>query len=300
MTRTEVELLYGIAFPDSFYDFYAFLQGLPAEVNLREYLGISVAGPLRLLGSDPNPDNPEPLWEDRAYNDPPEFLVVLEGFMDGERWGFYVDDPNAPTFPIAHYWHQDAYEFDIAGADLFDVFRRQIEGYQSTTDEYEGYEMETPAETAEANEQLSFLRERLVRYTVEERPETGEDYFDQYPVITERKPVVAPTLERMGIVVSPELYCVPSLGDTDSAEERVDEALRLLHEGYPGTALQVGKNLWVEDQDELSYRLLDAAYAALGRDLLRKWLDSMIRFRAHCDLRTAEIAARRAQQNVSE
>src|SRR5262245_37227920 len=62
------------------------------------------------------------------------------------------------------------------------------------------------------------------------------------------------------------------------------EALGLLTRGYPGAALKLGHDLWVwGEQYPACYELLDAAYAALGREPLRRLLAEARAFRQHCD-----------------
>ncbi len=85
----------------------------------------------------------------------------------------------------------------------------------------------------------------------------------------------------MGIVVHPELYRPLSLKDKalwrrlwKEADplELVEEARQALRDGYPGTALKLGKELWAvggNRNSDYAFELLDAAYPALGRDVLR-------------------------------
>jgi hypothetical protein len=102
----------------------------------------------------------------------------------------------------------------------------------------------------------------------------------------------------MGIVVPPECYrCLwlpdrklwPYLFETDDPFDIVEEARRALWEGFPGTALKLGKDLWAvggERHTEYAYELLDAAYAALGREVLREVLRV---HRANRDLPSVDI-----------
>src|SRR5436305_1145470 len=82
--------------------------------------------------------------------------------------------------------------------------------------------------------------------------------------------------EGMGIVVPPQLYrhiilentrYWPYLKKTDDPIRVIDEARTALAEGFPGTALKVGKDLWAlggARKTACAYELLDAAYEALG------------------------------------
>ena len=68
-----------------------------------------------------------------------------------------------------------------------------------------------------------------------------------------------------------------------------EEARQALRDGFPASALELGKNLWAtgdERKSELAYELLDAAYAALGRESLRQVLNT---HRANRDLPSVDI-----------
>ena len=83
----------------------------------------------------------------------------------------------------------------------------------------------------------------------------------------------------MGIVVPEHLYRPLSIigeelrglvtGDADLSSV-LAEAHRALIEGFPGTALKLGKNLWIGNpaQKQEAYRLLEGAYTALNRPTL--------------------------------
>ena len=107
-----------------------------------------------------------------------------------------------------------------------------------------------------------------------------------------------------GVVVPPGTYRPLSLADkqlwrrlrreSDPAAV-VDEARQALAEGFPGTALKLGKDLWAVGggrHTQYAYELLDAAYAALGREALRAVLRE---HRAHRDLPLVDILALEGQ-----
>jgi hypothetical protein len=53
--------------------------------------------------------------------------------------------------------------------------------------------------------------------------------------------------------------------------------------------LKLGKDLWIyQEYRAISYKLLDKAYQALGRELLRRQLQVAIDYRKHCDRWRAE------------
>jgi hypothetical protein len=126
-----------------------------------------------------------------------------------------------------------------------------------------------------------------LHYATADRPETGDGYVEKYLWVRPPRSdaVVAATRDGMGVVVPPESYRPLSAPDKklwkrlskdNGLDAIVAEARAALRDGYPGTALKLGKDLWAtpgERQRSLAWELLDAAYAALGRDVLRQVLD---------------------------
>ncbi len=123
--------------------------------------------------------------------------------------------------------------------------------------------------------------------------ETGEIYLGKYQVAKVRQ-TVAQTRDGMGIVVSRSLYKLLSGDDKfqmwnyepthEEVQQMTNEAMNALKEGYPPTALKLGKDLWIYQQYRAQcYALLDSAYAALGRDIVRKMLGIAKEYREYCD-----------------
>jgi hypothetical protein len=138
------------------------------------------------------------------------------------------------------------------------------------------------AEHEAALEKIALLRQRLMEYATADRPEIGEEYTERYAGITQREEsVVAATMEGMGIVVPPATYRPLSQEDrrlwrhlrrSDDPIAVVEEARQALRDGFPGMALKLGKDLWATTgavKAAYACELLDAAYAGLGRELLR-------------------------------
>ena len=95
----------------------------------------SLMGPFEFLKKFARqPENP--LKDARYYNDPPEFLTVASGGTDGLHWGYYIDDPHAPTFPVVSYYSNDAFELKIAGKTLFEALREEIKWHYKSSIEY--------------------------------------------------------------------------------------------------------------------------------------------------------------------
>jgi hypothetical protein len=291
-----LEQIYSLQFPADFFSFWHFANTHSSLLNRAE-IGIQLIGPFALLQNPASVSGAQenPLWQARYYNDPPEFLTVATGPTDGLHWGYYLDDPQNPPFPLVSYYSNDAFELTIAGNTLFAVLRYEIELFHRDYLQYMAEESDAYKEVYQAKlSQLALLREALQTYETGERLEVGQQYIKKYSGTDTRRQIIAPTRDGMGIVVPAEQY-IPLTGDdifqtwhptltTQEVQPRAQEAMHLLTQGYPGVALKLGKDLWLyHDFRETSYALLDAAYAALNRELLRKLLKIAIAYRADCD-----------------
>lgn len=141
---------------------------------------------------------------------------------------------------------------------------------------------EDRASYEERLETYALYRSRVMQYATGDRPETGEQYHDKYVGVSPRS-IIADTFEGMGIVVPASAYRPLSVGDEGlraraiadaDLSDVVAEARRSLAEGYPGTALKLGWDLWIGNkrQKQNSYRLLSNAYEALNRPTLQTLL----------------------------
>jgi hypothetical protein len=303
--REQVRRLYGFDFPEDFWEFWRFagrLRPLEPLNALAEPLGIHLVGPFEVLAGrfDRHTPRLSPLLHWRYAQDPAEFFTVLSGDTDGLHWGYYLDDPGAgPAGCVAYYYASDAFDLSVGGDTLFEAVRLELEyRYADLTD----YLAEDPAHAADyeaALRQLDDLRSALRRYATGDRFEQGGAYTDRYQGESARAGrVVAATLDGMGVVVPPEQYRPLALADKklwhylaedDDPAELVGEARAALREGFPGTALKLGKDLWAVGggrRDGYAFELLDAAYAALGRRVLREVLRA---HRAHRDLPSVDV-----------
>jgi Uncharacterised conserved protein (DUF2228) len=296
-----LEQRYGLVFPDHFFTFWEFAN---THSSLLKYLGDELWGMVltadRLMGpfeclKEPAQAQENPLWGARSYNDPPEFLTVAFGRTDGLHWGYYIDDPHSPTFPVVAYYSNDAFELTLVGDTLFEATREEVERHYDGCLELMQDDPEAKETYEQHLDQLALLREALKTYETGERGEVGKAYLAKYgKSYGNSQHVIAPTRDGMGIVVPEELYR-PLRGDDicqirnyrptpQEIQEKAEEAMHLLAQGYPGAALKLGKDLWIyEDFRETSYAVLDAAYAALDRGLLRTWLNVAIDYRKACD-----------------
>jgi Uncharacterised conserved protein (DUF2228) len=299
--RELLERRYRLQFPDSFYAFWEFarthsslLDVLGDNLMGMALTGSGLVGPFEFLNESKLVEE-DPLWDARYYNDPPEFLTIARGRTDGLHWGYYIDDPQSPTFPVVAYYGNDAFELTVVGDTLFEALRDELEGHYSGCLENIEYDPDGKDTYQRYLDQLARLRERLQTYATGERDEVGEEYSAKYHAMSGlSRRVIAPTRDGMGIVVPDGKY-QPLNGDDPSqlwdyrptsqeVQQRSGEALQLLAQGYPGAALKLGKDLWVyRDFRGASYALLDAAYANLSRELLREWLHMAVAFRNECD-----------------
>jgi hypothetical protein len=221
------------------------------------------------------------------------------------HWGYYVDDPHFPTFPVVSYYSNDAFKLTVVGDTLFEALRDEVESHYSGCIELIDYYPDEKDTYQRYLDRLTHLRERLQTFATGERGEVGGEYVAKYRAMSGlSRRVIAPTRDGMGIIVSDGKYR-PVSGDDpyqlwdyrptiQEVQEKTEEALQLLAQGYPGAALKLGKDLWVyRDFREASYALLDAAYADLSRELLRELLHMADAFRTDCD-------AKRPSRRVGE
>ena len=281
--RDQFRNIYGFDFPDDLFRFWEFvnrLQPLDPLNALSASLGITLVGPFEVLSGrfDHHTPRLSPLLHWRYYLDPPEFFTVLAGNMDRLHYGYYLDDPADGRGCVASYYADDVFELSADGDNLFEAVRLELEAHSEESDE---------------------LRKAIRRYATADRLERGGEYVEAYQGVTARNAdVIASTPEGMGIVAPPETYRPPSWADrklrsflrkeADPAAP-VEEARQALRDGFPATALKLGKELWPRHgrhKTEYAYELLDAAYAALGREVLRQVLRT---HREHRDLPSVDI-----------
>jgi hypothetical protein len=270
---------FGFDFPADFFAFWRFAQELEDRgLSLAEEpLFIRLANVFDVFQDGAAGKTAEDL-ETRLYKDPPEFVTLLLGDTDGLHWGYYVDDPKALPFAVAHYYQNDAYTF-AASADLFEALSDYMVAVRRTMGEY----VETDPGNADR------YRRNLARL---EAIQEVLDRFRTRPPMPRQ--VTAKTRDGMGIVVPPETYQPLIQPDPfkkwnyrpteDEVRRYRDSALEALRNGFPGTALKLGKDLWDYPQFfETSCELLAAAYPALDRSLLKERLDRAREHRARSE-----------------
>lgn len=303
--RALIRQFYGFDFPEEFYRFWEFVNRLkPLEplLALRDDLEIVLTGPFEVLaGRFDQIEPPASLYLHwRYFQDPPEFFTVMVGGWDGNHWGYYFDDPPDGPRCVARYDLEEFMEIGTEGNTLFQAIRWWLEmGWEDEKDRYRAGRI-TPEELQNKKERLDHIRDTLRQFGTRNRPGAGYKYTDKYG---QRSParfrqVLEDTGDGMGIIVPPETYRPLSLApeqldkqlwETDDPTELVQQARQALRQGFPGTTLLAGKELWAVSKprhQEYAAELLDAAYAALGREVLRQVLRTHVehRYRPYLDI----------------
>jgi hypothetical protein len=314
--RARLQAEYGFEFPDDFYRFWEFatrLSPLDPLNALSNPLDLTLVGPFEVLAGrfDGRVPRYSLLLHWRYHDDPPEFFTVLAGGGDGLHFGYFLDDPDAKSGCLSSYYARDAYELSADGDTLFEAVRLHLEYYQADAEMYFEDGDEDEEDFEEGVEDLARVRTRLMQYGTGDRPEVGEEYTERYAGVCARNDrVVAETWERMGVVADPKLYRPLSLTGRKlwrhvqrkrtNLEPLAEEARQALRDGFPATALELGKDLWAigdERKAELAYELLDDAYAALGRETLRRVMQT---HRANRDLASVDILDEESREEDDE
>jgi hypothetical protein len=304
--RARLREMYGFDFPDDFFRFWEFvnrLQPLDPLNALRETLGVRLVGPFEVLSGrfDGRTPRLSPLLHWRYYLDPPEFFTVMAEGGDGLHWGCFLDDPATGKGCVAYYYAADVFEIAVSGDTLFEAVRLELEETYRTCLEDRGYFPQDARNYEETMRAVDELRVNLCRYATGGRKETGDAYVEKHQGLSARNDrIVAETVDGLGIVAPAETYRPLSLPDKrlrsllrkrNDPRDVVEEARQALRDGFPATALKLGKELWPSPGKRkmaYAYELLDAAYAALGQDVLRKVLHA---HQAHRDLPTVDMLA---------
>ncbi len=310
--REQLRRLYGFDFPDDFFAFWDFarlLRPLEPTAALADAIGTHLVGPFDVLAGRLDRHAPRlPMalhW--RYYDDPPEFFTVLKGQRLGLHWGYYLDDPAAQSGCVASYCTAGAFEISADADNLFEAVRLDLERHYRDCAELREHEPGSVYELETRMRQIDDVRSRLCRWRTGDRPETGELYEERYPEHTTRLArVVAQTRDGMGIAVPPQSYRPLSLSNRNlwqclrrgaGTAVVLEEARQALRDGFPGTALKLGKDFWAvggDDRAALAFDLLDSAYAALGRGVLR---DVLRAHRAHRDRPSVDILGADGPEN---
>lgn len=284
-----MEEVYGFAFPDDMYALSDFARTHPDALAA---LDLTLDGPFALaagektgVGKGWDPGGARP----RFYDDPPEFFTIAIGDGDASHWGYWFDDPAGLPPVVASFNHGGAMSFTAHGDSVFHAIRSHLERLAREAHD------SSASDKAERLDELARAREQLASYGLGERSEVGGLYLERYPAARDitRKPV-AKTRTGLGVVVPKAVYRAAAGEDpfqapgyrpsADELAAAVQQAKLALEEGYPGEALKLGHDLWMyRDLAEPAHDLLDRAYSALGRKLLRDYLRRVSSFRKRAE-----------------
>lgn len=122
-----IRAFYGFAFPDDFFAFREFMAELPRDA-LAEVCDMRPAFPFEVAAGRGATDYPDqPAWEDRFYNDQPEFVTLFRGSMGGLHHGYFFDAPGELPPICAHFYNSDTFQHDPNGDTLFEAARYHLE-----------------------------------------------------------------------------------------------------------------------------------------------------------------------------
>jgi hypothetical protein len=185
----------------------------------------------------------------------------------------------------------------VNGDTLFEATRCLVENAGRDYLEYAD-EPDEADSCRERLEQVAVVRAHLSSFWGADREETGKAYLRKFDGSSWRKPV-AETWDGLGIIVPPVAYVKLSADPwtgyqadpkRPQIEQLAAEAMEALRSGYPGAALQLGRNLWVwASEFPECYSLLDAAYSALDRRPLRLLMAEARGWREFCDRRSGSV-----------
>jgi hypothetical protein len=290
--RNQLRAWYGLGFPDDLFAVWELANELrpKAPRDAFEAIALHLDGVFDVLAGQFDRKRPDkPLWtHGMSYHDPPEFLTIFWGECDGYHLGFWFDDPAEPPSCVVSYYNNDAYDLEHYPANLFLTLRRELErSYESTLEN-----LEDDPEDADFYQDLlrrhdelrEALRPRLPGAT-RRRKQKGGEYLGRYTdQDVDDGQVVAYTWGHEYIAAPRALYREPSADDETiwrevraraGAVRWLAEAKRALREGYPATALKLGKDVWhlaPKGAEADACAVMEAAYHALGRPLLAQVL----------------------------
>ncbi len=290
MTAQEkINNIYGFDFPSDFFLFHKFIKRIEGDDKLKgKYdqglglLSMYPGPPFAIFDDDFNTEQKDIIETGRFAADPPEFFTVLYGDTDGLHWGYYIDEPSAaqPTFWVASYYAKDAFSIGANNRTLFEESRERLESYyQNHVDDLISKNDEE--ELVYAKEQvrlLERLREILMEYETGDRKEVGRKYEEKYRDSYPRK-TIASTRCDIGIVADESLFR-PLPGkdkfkiwnyhpNETEAQQLHEMALEAIAQGFPATALKIGKDLWIyQEYNRITHEILHAAYTSMGRLIL--------------------------------
>ena len=303
--RDQLRRLYGFDFPDDLFRFWEFvnrLQPLDPLHALFDPLEIILVGPFEVLSGRFDGRSPRlsPLLHWRYYLDPPEFFTVLAGDVDRLHWGYYLDDPADGRGCVASYYADDAFELSADGDDLFQAVRLELEAQHHDCEEYLGEDRRprrrlrgaagaarraAEGGACERHRRPAGTGRRLLREVpFGGRPQRRRDRVHAGGHGRRRASGDLPAAVAAGQETA---FAAPERGRSGRPWSRkAAGAARRLPRGGPEARQGAVADARRAARRNTPIELLDAAYAALGREALRQVLRT---HRAHRDLPSVDI-----------
>jgi hypothetical protein len=301
--RKQLREWYGLDFPDDLFAVWELAKELrpKAPRDAFKAIALHLNGIFDVLAGQFDQKRPVgPLWtHEMSYQDPPEFFTTFWGECDGFHLGLWFDDPAEPPSCIVSYYNDDAYDLEYYPSNLFLTLRRELEHSYESILEYLEDDPESAGSYRKQLRQHDELREALrprMPGATKRRKQKGQEYLDRYTdQDVDDSNIVAYTWGCECIAAPEALYREPSANDETiwkkvrtraGAARWLAEAERALREGYPATALKLGKDilhLAPKGAQAGACAVMEAAYHALGRPLLAQVLRARQQQRARWD-----------------
>lgn len=161
----QLRQLYGIEFPDEFFEFWEWRHGQAPEVvrAFHDVLGMRLTGPFDVLaGRFDGVELRYPAVLHWRYSlDPPEFFTIISGHIDGLHWGYWFDDPGRRPPVVAAWYARDAFELWTEGDTLLGAIHRHLSKTEDDVRENLEYDPDAAADYQAELDALSLLREAL-------------------------------------------------------------------------------------------------------------------------------------------
>lgn len=286
-----VRKVYGLRLPRHVAVFCALWASVsPAERAALDHLMVRPFGVTEYFGEQglrlKGRDGLDERLHARYRRDPPEFVTVLGGGLDGLHYGLWYDDPaDLPSLIVGNYAREDAVTWASSAVTLLAEIRRDA---QQAVRDFGGDEDDEDVRLilpvfaaldwfADAD-QRALEADGLPHGTAGNRQFSAVSVFPALPA-----GCGDPQLAR-----SPERLRAFEEGG-DEAARWITLAWDQLAAGKPALALAVGGELHWADLDpfrQASRDLLTGAYRALGRDALADTAEIHI---AHRDLRSVAV-----------
>ncbi len=299
--RRQLREWYGLEFPESLFGVWdlACRRNPDEPRHAFDELVSRLDGVFDVLAGDFDKEPPPGrlLAHGMSYSDPPEFHTIFWGNGDGEHFGLWYDDPKCPPSCIVSYFNNDAYDLSHYPADLFLTLRRLLEEMWDTYTSDDGEDEEYLAP-------LATLREALRPHmpgAAKRRKQVGAAYLERYTdADVDDRGLVAVTWGQEGITAPAEAYREPmeddetiwrEVSEPAGARRWLKEARKALRDGYPATALKLGKDvrhLGGKGVEPEACIVMEEAYLALGRPLLAEILRARTAQRDAWDAARAE------------